>query len=184
MGDFYIGSNKPKNPNNPNERKLLAAAASLLKMRNSSNTSKRYDKLVNKIIPKLEKELDDAHDEYLRYIHIKGIVELNIEEATRKVNTIKGVNKRKYDAEKLKKILNKAELNLSEKKKELADLADLEESFKASEKNHAAKVEELEAQLSKARNEAEEILRSVAAFKGGQTRSRKNRVGTKRRVRK
>ena len=115
MGDFYIGSNKPKNPNNPNERKLLAAAASLLKMRNSSNTSKRYDKLVNKIIPKLEKELDDAHDEYLRYIHIKGIVELNIEEATRKVNTIKGVNKRKYDAEKLKKILNKAELNLSEK---------------------------------------------------------------------
>ena len=36
-----------------------------------------------------------------------------------------------YDAKKLKKILNKAELNLSEKKKELADL---EESFNTSEK--------------------------------------------------
>ena len=83
-----------------------------------------------------------------------------------------------YDAEKLKKILNKAELNLSEKKKELADL---EESFNTSEKNHAAKVEELEVQLSEARKEAKEILRSVAAFKGGQTRARKNRVGTKRR---
>ena len=128
MSDFYIGNNMP---NNPNERKLLAAAASLLKMRKSSNNSKRYDELVNEIIPKLEKELDDAHDEYLRYIHIKGIVELNIEEANTKVKTIKGLNKGMYDAKKLKKILNKAELNLSEKKKELADL---EESFNTSEK--------------------------------------------------
>ena len=70
MGDFYIGNNKP---NNPNERKGLAAAASLLKMRKSSNNSKRYDELVKRIIPKLEKELDDAHDEYLLYIHIKAL---------------------------------------------------------------------------------------------------------------
>ena len=107
MGDFYIG-NKKLNENR-NELKKLADAVSRLKMRKSSNKSKRYDELVKRTIPALEKKLDNAHDEYLLYIHIKGIVELNIEEANTKVKTIKGLNKGMYDAKKLKKILNKAE---------------------------------------------------------------------------
>jgi predicted ribosome quality control (RQC) complex YloA/Tae2 family protein len=143
MSHFYVGN---KEPNNWNELKGLAAAASRLKMGNSPNKSERYDKLVNQIIPALEKELDDAHDEYLS-------VESKIMTVIKKAEKKKGTEK----------IIEKGESALSEKGEEYAE-----------------KVKELIAKISKARIEAKEILRSVAAFKGGQTRARKNRAGTKR----
>ena len=176
MADFYVGNNN----SNPNERKELAAAASRLKMHPSSKIAERYDELVERIIPSLEKEVDEEHDKYLLFTDIKGILEANIQKAkikVTKVRTIIDSKNNKYDPEKLNIILEKAKLNLSEKKKELADL---EKSFNVSEKNHPEKVRELEAQLLKARKEAKEILKSVPAFKGGQTRARKNRAGTKR----
>ena len=152
MGDFYIG-NKKRNENR-SELIKLADAVSRLKMGNSPKKSERYDKLVNKIIPDLEKELDDAHDEYLS-------VESKI------MTVIKKAEKKKRTEE----IIKKAESALLEKGEE-----------------YAAKVEELEAKLSEARNEVKQILppKKDPVFKGGQTRTRKNknRVGTKRRVRK
>jgi hypothetical protein len=72
MGYFYIG-NKKLNENR-NYLKQLAAVASRLKMGISPKNSKRYDELVNKIIPGLEKELDVAHDKYLSNVNLKDIV--------------------------------------------------------------------------------------------------------------
>ena len=211
MGDFYIGNRN--NPNNRNYLKELAAAASRLKMGSSPNKSERYDELVKRVIPALEKELDDAHGKYLSNVNLKDIVKPRImtaiKKATRQVKQIEEkVRAAKKDVEaaeratgyersfqrgmikdekeKLARLienLREATLVLEENE---AELADLKESFLGAEKNHPEKVEELKAKVSEARKEAKEILQSVPAFKGGQTRTRKNknRVGTKRRVRK
>ena len=207
MGDFYVGNNN----SNPNERKELAAAASRLKMHPSSKIAERYDELVKRIIPALEKELDDAHDKYLSNVDLKEIVKPRIMTAIRKANKrIKGIEEKilaaikkleaaeratgyersfqkgmikdeKEKLDNLKEELGEATAVLDENK---AELEDLKASFLGSEKNHPGKVDELEAQLLEARKEAKEILKSVPAFKGGQTRARKNRAGTKRLRRK
>jgi hypothetical protein len=207
MADFYVGNNN----SNPNERKELAAAASRLKMHPSSKIAERYDELVKRIIPALEKELDDAHDKYLSNVDLKEIVKPRIMTAIRKANKrIKGIEEKilaaiqkleaaeratgyersfqkgmikdeKEKLDNLKEDLREATAVLDENKDELEDL---KASFLGSEKSHPEKVRELEAQLLKARKEAKEILKSVPAFKGGQTRARKNRAGTKRLRRK
>jgi hypothetical protein len=209
MRDFYIANRN--NHNNLNERKELAAAASRLKMHPSSEIAERYDELVKRIIPTLEKELDDAHDKYLSNVDLKEFVKPRIMTAIRKANRqIKGIEEKiraaikdlesaeratgyersfqkgmikdeKEKLDNLKEDLREATDVLDENK---AELEDLKASFLASEKNHPAKVDELEAQLLEARGEVRKILQSVPAFKGGQTRARKNRVGTKRLRRK
>lgn len=213
MGDFYIGNRN--NPNNRNYLKELAAAASRLKMGSSPNKSERYDELVKRVIPALEKELDDAHGKYLSNVNLKDIVKPRImtaiKKATRQVKQIEEkVRAAKKDVEaaeratgyersfqrgmikdekeKLARLienLREATIVLEENE---AELADLKESFLGAEKNHPEKVKKLKATISKAMNEAKQILQSVddPVFKGGQTRTRKNknRVGTKRRVRK
>jgi hypothetical protein len=207
MADFYVGNNN----SNPNERKKLAAAASRLKMHPSSEIAERYDELVKRIIPTLEKELDDAHGKYLSNVDLKDIVKPRIMTAIRKANKrIKGIEEKiraaikdieaaeratgyersfqkrmikdeKEKLDQLKEELREATAVLDENKDELEDL---KASFLASENNHPAKVGELEAQLLEARGEARKILQSVPAFKGGKTRARKNRAGTKRLRRK
>jgi hypothetical protein len=209
MGYFYIANRN--NHNNPNERKELAAAASRLKMHPSSKIAERYDELVERIIPDLEKEVDDAHDKYLSNVDLKEIVKPRIMTAIRKANKrIKGIEEKilaaikkleaaeratgyersfqkgmikdeKEKLDNLKEELREATAVLDENK---AELEDLKASFIGSEKNHPEKVRELEAQLLEARKEAKEILKSVPAFKGGKTRARKNRAGTKRLRRK
>jgi len=220
MADFDVGNNS-----NPNERKELAAAASRLKMDSSSEMAKRYDELVERIIPALEKELHEEHNKYLSNVDLKDIVKSRIMAAIKKANkVIKKIKekilpieknilaaeknleaakratgyewsfqKRMIEDEQIKFDKLKIQLDKEEEKlrgptavldENKAELEDLKVWFLGSEKNHPAKVDELEAQLLKARKEAKEILKSVPAFKGGQTRARKNRAGTKRLRRK
>jgi hypothetical protein len=187
MPAFYVGNNN-SNPNertNPNERKELAAAASRLKMHPSSEIAERYDELVKRIIPTLEKELDDAHDKYLSNV-------ARIMTAIRKANSqIKSIEEeipaaiKKLDAaERATGYQRSFQKGMIKDEKEKLDQLNekLREATAVLVKNKAelGKVDELEAQLLKARKEAKEILKSVPTFKGGKTRARKNRAGTKR----